>query len=147
MLFCQITDIGQKQQYSWGNLVKNTHGIHFSHSKLPKSNKWPKQPTHPLFSKRTKSLFRKDLEGEQQHHKTYPNSTTLSLFDINSGKMCWVSRTTGRIIVHKSLWKITGLSAIETKAPLGQANKRTQLLAGEEKPLLHSPILQRNKDI
>lgn len=36
---------------------------------------------------------------------------------------------------------------IETKAPLGPANKRTQLLAGEENPLLHSPIFQRKQRI
>lgn len=31
------------------------------------------------------------------------------------------------------------------KAPLGQANKKTQLLAEEQKPPLHSPILQRKQ--
>lgn len=86
-----------------------------------------------------------NLAVEQRDHKTRSKSMTLSLFDVNSCKMCWESRTTRRIVVHKSLWKITELSSIEIIASLGQRNQRIQLLAGEWKPLLHSPILKKQK--
>lgn len=74
-----------------------------------------KGSTHLFFSNRMKSLFMKFLWGKQRYHKTHPNTTMLSLFDVNFCKMCWVSKTTGRIAVHKSQWKITGLSVNEEK--------------------------------
>lgn len=112
----------------------------FSHYKPP--NQTSNESIHSLaieLSPRSWKIWREN-NNIIKHTRTQQHFVILTLTSAEYAG--WAEPQEG--LLYTKAWKITGLSAIETKAPLGQANKRTQLLAGEQKPLL-SPILQRKQ--